>query len=143
MRAISVSVETFAAIWSKRQAGEENENAILERILGVKKTEAAPSVVGTFDERAIINTQFGVRFEPGFEIFRIYKGRRRSAVVTDGRWLMEGKFYPSLHKLSEAVVEGRENSWANWKYRDPHGRELLIDNLRPEETVRRRQPTSR
>lgn len=37
MRTIEISTEVFARIWSQRIAGEENENAILMRLLGIKK----------------------------------------------------------------------------------------------------------
>src|SRR5687768_6138142 len=33
MRTISVTTEVFARIWALRQAGEEDENSILERVL--------------------------------------------------------------------------------------------------------------
>ena len=36
MRSIEISTEVFAEIWSRRISGEEDENAILTRLLGVK-----------------------------------------------------------------------------------------------------------
>lgn len=135
-------METFAAIWAQRQSGEDTENAILERILGVQKAappKAASTALPAANQpagRGILNTQFGVTFRHGFEIFRVYNGKRFSAVVQDGRWLMDGNFYLSLRDLSEAVVEGYENSWENWKYRDVDGEEKLIDALRFAESVR-------
>lgn len=41
MRNIQVSTDVFAAIWKKRQDGEQNEDAILARLLGVKMAEPA------------------------------------------------------------------------------------------------------
>jgi hypothetical protein len=147
MRPIVVSVEVFAAIWSERKPGEENENSILERILGVTnkmppvdsaKSATVSPVMGSPDGRGgIYNAQFNVTFPPGFQVFRNYKNKHYFAVVKDGGWSFEGKIYPTLHKLSEAVVQGRENAWANWKYRD-NGVERPIDYLRSEDTVRRR-----
>ncbi|MCB9994323.1 MAG: hypothetical protein H6873_11785 [Hyphomicrobiaceae bacterium] len=40
MRTIDVSTPVFAAIWAARRDGEETENAILERILGIAKKHA-------------------------------------------------------------------------------------------------------
>lgn len=37
MREISISTEVFAKIWSLRSTGEEDENQILSRVLGVKE----------------------------------------------------------------------------------------------------------
>ena len=39
MRQISVSIEVFAQLWATRQAGEQDENAILERILGERQAQ--------------------------------------------------------------------------------------------------------
>jgi len=49
-----------------------------------------------------------------------------------GKWLLlnDKKLYPSLHKLSWAVVNGHENSWYNWKYHADNGAEHFIHNLR-------------
>ncbi len=54
------------------------------------------------------------------------------AFPTDGKWLLltDKKLYPSLHKLSWAVVNRHENSWYNWKYRTDNGAEHFIHNLR-------------
>jgi hypothetical protein len=137
MRTISISTEVFAALWSKHLPGEESENAILERLLSLPSPERTPPASGNDEieggpdgHGGIYNVKFGVRFLPGFEIFRVYKGKRYVAVVRGGSWVMNGIPHPSLHKLSDAVVAGRENSWLNWKYRDEKGNEFLIDNLR-------------
>lgn len=41
MRNIEISTEVFAKIWSQRIAGEEDENAILTRLLGLEKPTSA------------------------------------------------------------------------------------------------------
>lgn len=41
MRTIDVSTEVFAKIWSQRIAGEEDENTILTRLLGLNQTNSA------------------------------------------------------------------------------------------------------
>ena len=53
MKAINVSTEVFARIWSLREEGEEDENAILKRVLGGASEHAAveqPQPRATFDK---------------------------------------------------------------------------------------------
>lgn len=145
MRALSVSTAVFAAIWAARKEGEETENQILERLLGINSatllSESEPlEQPNGADRGGIYMDTFDIHFPEGFVIFRIYKGVRYEAVVKNGRWHLKNnsRNYPSLHKLSWAVVSGRENSWNSWKYVDEEGRERLIDNLRPEEKIARR-----
>lgn|SRR5665213_2337520 len=120
MRTISISTELFAAIWRNRLEGEDTENDILLRLL----TRAGDGTGG------IYNSRYDVRFAPGFEVFRTYKGKTYFAVVDNGRWLMSGKSYPSLFKLSEAACDSRENPWVGWNYRDAEGNEKPIDTLK-------------
>lgn len=129
MRTISISTDVFAAIWARRQPGEDTEDAILRGVLGLSGSsqEPPPSATGGFrDDRN------GVTFPEGFEIFRVYKGREYRARATANAWLLlsDMRSYPSLHKLSSAVVSGNENSWQNWKCHLPDGREAFIDALR-------------
>jgi len=42
MRTIEISTEVFAKIWSQRVVGEESENAILTRLLGLQKQPRQP-----------------------------------------------------------------------------------------------------
>ncbi len=149
MRTIIVSTDVFAALWAQRQAGEDSENAILERILGLPVGPPIAQQIVAGGGRAgrngdglggIYNRMFDVHFPAGFEIFRTYKGREYSAVVRDGRWLMEGQSFPSLFALSMAIIDSRENPWMHWKYRDANGRVDLISALRktapePEEST--------
>lgn len=132
MRNIIVSTDVFAALWAIRQPGEENENAVLERLLGLPKGTPLPEMVTTIprppgrphassanSSGGIHNGTFNVDFPPGFEIFRTYKGHSYAAVVRDGAWVMNGVRFPSLFALSMEVSESNENPWAHWKFRDP------------------------
>lgn len=143
MRNIIVSTDVFAALWAVRRPGEDSENAVLERLLGLPKGPPLPDVVTTIARPpgrpiasnanpagGIHNTTFNVNFPPGFEIFRTYKGQSYTAVVRDGRWVMNGVSYPSLFALSMEVSESNENPWAHWKYRDANGRVDVIRALR-------------
>ena len=140
MRMIQVSTDVFAALWAKRQPAEDNENAILERLLGLPKgPEVGPPVLvvqsrgGERQPRGdggIHNGLFNVHFPPGFEIFRTYKGKRYSATVREGRWIMNGEAFPSLFALSMAIVDSRENPWVHWRYRDEDGKDRVIRDLR-------------
>lgn len=149
MRNISVSTAVYAAIWAKRQVGEESENEILARLLGTDadqvtwstdqlSREEAPSIRpsggGYSDER------YGVHFVEGQEIFRTYKGKEYRAKASKGYWNLQndGRLYPSLHKLSWSVVGGHENAWNNWNYRLPDGRSEKIGNLRNPNTIQQR-----
>lgn len=133
-RVISVSTEVFASIWAARQEGEETEDAILRRVLGVSKAVAPPEAeqgsgvgVGVFD------TRNAVQFTEGFEILRTYKRKEYSARATDGAWLRSdnGKRYATLNQLNASIAAGAENVWnGNWKYRSPDGTLRSIAELR-------------
>jgi hypothetical protein len=142
MRHIVISTDVFAALWARRQPDEDSENAILERLLGLPKGPPVAELVMAFNDRGrarnagadgqggIYNHMFDVHFPAGFEIFRTYKGRDYRAVVRDGRWVMEGRNFPSLFALSMAIIDSRENPWMHWKYRNAKGRVATISHLR-------------
>jgi hypothetical protein len=133
-RMISVSTEVFAAIWANRVDGEEGENAILERLLGLakvgRKTDSgsgSPTGAGVYDSRN------QVQFEEGFEVIRTYKRREFSARASDGSWLRadNGQRYATLNQLNASIAAGAENVWnGNWKYRSPDGTLRSIAELR-------------
>jgi hypothetical protein len=141
MRTIVISTDVFAVLWARRQPGEDSENAVLERLLGLPKGPPLPLLAAaagqvrdgarnTYGHGGIYNRMFDVHFPPGFEIFRTYKGREYAAVVQDGRWVMNAQSFPSLFALSMAIIDSRENPWMHWKYRDAKGRAALIGALR-------------
>lgn len=132
-RTISISTDVFAAIWARRQHGEEAEDVILRRILGCKSSDysevAAPEARGG----GVHDTRNGAYFPEGFEAFRTYKHREYRARATNGTWLREdnGQCYPTLNQLNASIVAGNENIWnGNWKYRDSEGIQGSIDQLR-------------
>jgi hypothetical protein len=134
-RPIDVSTDVYAAIWAARRTGEDDEDAILARVLGCKSsaqsqdhhaTRYAPGA-GVFDARN------NVRFAEGFEIFRNYKGKRFEAVAKGGVWLRKdtGVTYATLNQLNSSIAQGAENVWnGNWKFRDSSGAEKSIATLR-------------
>ena len=137
MRHIVISTDVFAALWAGRKVGEDSENAILERMLGLPKgpplmPQNGPHRSGIVRpaDGSIYNQMFDVHFPQGFEIFRTYKGQDYSAVVRESRWVMGARSYPSLFALSMAIIDSRENPWMHWKYRDANGRVAPISNLR-------------
>lgn len=136
-RPIDVSTDVYAAIWAARRPGENDEDAILARVLGCKTatqpqqdhhaTRFAPGA-GVYDARN------NVRFAEGFEIFRNYKGKRYEAVAKGGVWLRKdtGVTYATLNQLNSSIVAGAENVWnGNWRFRDGNGVEKSIAMLRP------------
>jgi len=135
-RPVDVSTDVYAAIWAARRAGENDEDAILARILGCKTPASAQehhatryaAGAGVFDARN------DVRFAEGFEIFRNYKGRRYEAVANGGVWRRKdtGQTYATLNQLNSSIARGAENVWnGNWKFRDREGSEKSIAALRP------------
>ncbi len=128
MRNISISTDVYAAIWAARQPGESDENEILSRLLKVKPSPAEKRPAG----EGVQDARNGVAFPEGFEIFRIYRGTQYRAVARDGEWLLmnDGQKYASVNALSSALG-AIENAWMGWRYKDPAGRILLINALRP------------
>jgi hypothetical protein len=132
MRTITISTDVFAAIWAARAGSEEEtEDDILRRVLGLptrlNETDVAGGRMrGFYDERS------GVHFPEGTRIYRTYRGQKIEALANLDRWFVPstGKSFHSLHKLSQSIVAGNENSWVNWKYQDEEGNEHLIDRLR-------------
>lgn len=133
-RTIPVSTDVFAAIWATRQEGEDTEDDILSRILGIAKSDkdsppqrALQGIGGCHDRRN------NVHFAQGFEIFRTYKRRDYRAIAQDGNWLRldTGNLYPTLNQLNTSIAAGTENVWnGNWKFKDESGMIHSIDALR-------------
>ncbi len=133
-RSITVPTDVFAAIWANRQEGEENEGAILRRLLecaeGEKTDEAStPST----NNGGVRDSRNGVHFPRGFITFRTYKRREYEAIAQDGTWLRKdtGELYPTLNQLNASIAAGVENIWnGNWKYRADNGKIRSINDLR-------------
>lgn len=133
MRSIPVSTDAYAAIWAARQPGEDTENDILERLLGVKKAPAQAPTASALLKSGFSDPRFGIELPEGFEIFRVYKGKEFRARAKDGKWELQGtgKSYPSLNQLSKkGVGTDTENAWQNWYYAGPDGKRVLISALR-------------
>jgi hypothetical protein len=127
MRKIDISTDIYARIWTLREEGENSEDEILRRILlpSVKKADATNPHDGFFDRRN------NVHFEEGFEIYRTYKGRYFSATASSGSWkLVDGRSFSSLNELSNAIIDGNENAWLNWNYKNRTGHQKKLTELR-------------
>ena len=133
MRSISISTDTYAAIWAARQPGEDSEEEILRRLLSVpaKSFKAGANNRGS-DKIGFRDPRFGIELREGFEIFRTYLGTSHRATAKGGRWLLEstGRSYPSLNQLSQAIGAKTENAWINWYFTGEDGKRQLIDSLR-------------
>lgn len=133
-RVIKISTEVFASIWANRQAGEEAEDTILRRILGLSVGDskdhhatAAPQGGGVYDVRN------AVQFAEGFEILRTYKRREFAARALAGMWVRSdnGQSFPTLNQLNASIAAGAENVWnGSWKYRAADGTLRSIAELR-------------
>lgn len=132
MRSIQISTDVFQALWSRRRPGEETEDEILRRVLGVRASAETAEQVAEGRGQGFTDRTYGVHFPEGFEIFRTYLGRNYSARVVNGRWVLEGtgESASSLNRLSALVGPQRENAWMNWKYRDASGEALNIAAMR-------------
>lgn len=125
------------AIWSARKPGQDSEDAILRGVFKLPETSKQPErdllvTVGIHDPR------YGVKLEPGFEIFRSYKGKEYRARAIQGFWHYNGTGYPSLNGLNKAIdIAGPENAWKAWHYMDGKRRCPLSD-LRDQSTIVRR-----
>ncbi len=140
MRSINISTEVFAKIWSLHQEGEETEDEVLHRILGVKRRPERNGNKST-ESKGYFDGRHNVHFPENFKIFRIYKGQVYTAIVENGKWLLENnaKLYGSLNQLSQAVIDrGRENAWVSWWYADSKKERRLISELRDELTIGKR-----
>ena len=139
MRTITVSTDVFAAIWANRWDGENDEDAVLRRLLGCARSDSeetggstkAPPVRG--GPGGVDDLRNGVHFAQGLEVFRSYKGKHYKAVAEDGMWrrLDTGERFPTLNQMNGSIVEGVENVWnGNWRYHDSDGLNRSIDHLR-------------
>jgi hypothetical protein len=129
MRTIEVSTDVFAAIWANRQAGEDDENAILARLLAAASGTSTTPVDGYIGHR---DARSGTEFPPGFEIARVYRGREYRAQAVGGIWIRTDNQtgYLSLNQLSRSIGITSENAWKNWYFTDVSGKRSILDNFR-------------
>jgi hypothetical protein len=130
MRTINISTDTYAKIWSLRQAQEENEEDILSRVLFLNlQMENLTMKTGGL---GFSDARHNVHFAEGFEISRKHLGSVYKAVATAGQWklLNNGCLYGSLNELSKAIGAKTENAWVNWNYTDEHNRYRKVSELR-------------
>src|ERR1700733_5435636 len=118
MRNIQVSPDVFSAIWAARKPGQDDEDAILRGVFKLPTKEAQPErdlhvSVGFHDPR------YNVKLDPGFTIYRTYKGKEFTAVAVQGFWVSSADRtgYPILNELNKSIgITGAENAWAAWQY---------------------------
>ncbi|MCB2109244.1 MAG: hypothetical protein KDE14_16155 [Rhodobacteraceae bacterium] len=136
-RQILVSTDVYAAVWAARRPGEENEDAVLRRLLQVTTTASnkplsTDQIARSSITKGFVDPRFGIALPEGFEIFRTYLGVEYRAKAVGGSWLLlnDGQAYPSLNQLSRAVGTKVENAWNNWYFIDSQGMRKLITTLR-------------
>ena len=136
MRHIEVTPEVFAAIWRNQLPGEADENQILARVL---KAAGIPSAA--LDQAiGIAYPKYGVSLKSGFEIYRVYLGKRYVAHAKGGYWVRQdtSERLPTLNDLSKSIGTKTENAWENWLFKDEHGREHTLSTLRDPNAITRR-----
>jgi hypothetical protein len=140
MRAIQISTDVFQAIWAVRRPGEEDEDAVLRRVLkaGDAQKNDRPQQRSS---GGLTDPSYGVHFPEGFEVFRTYLGRDYKARVENGRWVTDGKPIAgsTINQLSAAIGIHRENGWANWEFKTRGGQSKKIGELRDPSRIRRRR----
>jgi len=139
MRSISISIETFAAIWADRQPSENCEDEIIARKFGL------PIQAGRTRDRGAPDNHFGwndlqydVQLPHGFTIFRNFgkRGRKKNryeAVAEGGRLrrVDTGEKYSTLNSLTSSIVTSPVNAWEDfWKYYDDNGKVRPLGDLR-------------
>ena len=144
MRTIEISTDVYSKIWALRHDGEETEDDVLRRLLitphardvAEDRRDAANNSSIVEKLSGFRDNRYGVTFLEGEEIFRMYKGSQYRARATKGFWYLQndGSAYPSLHKLSWAVVKGHENAWNSWKV-VRNGATQNISDLRPSDKI--------
>jgi hypothetical protein len=139
MRSIAVSTDVFARVWSLREPGEDNEDAILKRILGLELSSNPLPVAppGQHSAGGLYDARYRATFHEGFEVFRIYRGTEYRARAVRGQWFIEGndKAYGSLNELSRAIGARTENAWMNWFFVDGLGQRRPVSDLRDPDTI--------
>jgi hypothetical protein len=140
MRSINVDTDVYAEIWSRRLAGEHDEDAILARVLGVARSEPSPPPAQAATPIGFSDPRFDINLPEGFEIFRTYKGQGYRAKATGGRLHLLGSSqdFPSLNQLSRAVSGNVENAWRNWYFTGKDGKRHLVEGLRNDITPSKR-----
>jgi hypothetical protein len=144
MPKVDLSPKVLGEIWLRAEAGDEDVNVVLLRILGMAGSDRGPrsrslssAVKGDF-----IDPKYHVRFPEGFEIHRSYKGKNYKAQVVNGLWEIEGvdKRLLSLNALNREIGVETENAWVSWWYEDSTTKERKhIAELRDPEMVRKRK----
>ena len=136
MRTIQVSEATYAALWAKWREGDDGEEGVLRRLLGVQSKSAAETNAKKIGYR---DNRYGVEFPEGFEIFRVFKGKEYRAVAEGGLWRQthNNRLVSSLNQMSSHIGAPTENAWTGWNYKDGE-RIRPIADLRDPSKVRRR-----
>lgn len=139
-RTLTISTDVFAAIWADRKPGEQDEDTIIRRKFDVPKADPQAPERDIIVQVGFYDPRFGVKLDPGFKIFRSYKGVEYQAQAVQGFWILNttGKGYGSLHQLNQAVRSGNENAWNVWYYRDDKGRRFTLSKLRDQSKIVRR-----
>ena len=127
-RMVVLSTEVFAAIWARRQAGEQSEDDILARVLN-----AVPAPDAEADQIAADQPGNRDGLPEGFEAFRHHEGKTYSARVEGIYWrrLDNGRTFRTLNSLNTSILGRHESVWSgSWMYIAPDGSHRSIAELR-------------
>jgi hypothetical protein len=134
MRTLEVGESTYAAIWAAWKEGDDGEEGVIRRLLGLKISGSN----GDRKKTGFRDKRYGVEFPEGFRIFRTFKGKDYWAIAQNGVWVRENnRHVPSLNQLSAQIGAPTENAWTGWHYDTGEG-VAPIATLRDPARVRRR-----
>jgi hypothetical protein len=137
MRSLQLSDSTYAALWAKWEEGDDGEEGVLRRILGL---QGKPVPAANGNGKPYRDPRYGVEFPPGFEIFRTYKGKEYRAVVKENGLfhnITTNRTATSLNQLSGHIGAPTENAWLGWNFQNG-SRARPIAELRDPGKIKRR-----
>jgi hypothetical protein len=144
----------FAAIWSRRESGEDTEDAILRRILNI--APPSPSLEEAFGDygnalerqflsdpaSGLYDARYNASFPAGFEIFRVYKGKEYRAQAIQNLWIRgdNATGYRTLNDLSRSIGTKTENAWISWFFKGEDGKSHPLSERRDPSRITKRTP---
>ncbi len=132
---IEIDLPLHKAIEAERQSFSESPSDILHRLIRKAPSGAAHLSDPEDNGRAWLGA--GVELPHGTKLRMTYNGRKYTAEIDEGRWLVEGDYYnaPSAASYAVARTRGGEpahlNGWDYWWALLPgHDKWRLLSTMR-------------
>lgn len=139
-RSIEIDFDVHKRIEAERSSFGESANDVLRRVLGIGAREnKASALIAAAVEHGRSWTGKGVTLPGGTLVRMDYNGQQLAGVITDGKWIVEGREFSSPSAAASKSVRtksGKETSLDGWKYwqakRPGDDSWVLISSMRPE-----------